>query len=76
MSTYRSPVINNRPPQVVDLGFYVDIRFDPDKDNPTYIGQHASLGASQDDDEWKITKLESDHIQIAYGSWTNRATYF
>jgi len=74
MSSYSIPSINNKPPVVVDSGFYCDIRFDPDKDSPTYIGLHTTQGASTSDTGWKIYKLASSRIEYLYGSWDNRAS--
>lgn len=81
MSTYSAPNVSNRPPQVSDLGFFGDIRFDTDDSQPIYIGLHVTNGASVDDLTWKIYKFtyvgsNTTRIQLAYGSWTSRATYF
>ena len=82
MSTYQLPInINGRPPQPVDLGYYADIRFDPDDSQPTYIGLHLTKGADIIDNGWKVYKFfysgsNTTEIQLAYGSWSNRATIF
>lgn len=81
MSTYSLPTINQRPPMPVDLGFWADIRFDADDSQPIYIGLHLTNGASVDDVGWKLYKMtysgsNTTRIQLAYGTWTNRATYF
>jgi hypothetical protein len=81
MSTYSLPTINQRPPQPVDLGFWADIRFDADDSQPTYIGLHLTNGASVDLTDWKLYKFtysgsNATRIQLAYGTWTDRATYF
>lgn len=82
MSTYRIPNINNKPPQIGDLGFYCDIRFDVDDSAPTYIGLNVTNGADvTTDNDWKILKFTYSgsnvtRIQTAYGNWTARATYF
>ena len=84
MSTYSLPSINNRPPQPVDLGYWADIRFDADDSVPTYIGMHLTTNASIADTGWKIYKFEysgsntanATRIQLAYGSWSDRATLF
>jgi hypothetical protein len=63
------------------MGWYADIRFDADDSAPIYIGLNVLMGASQDATDWKIYKFfysgsNVTEIQLAYGSWTNRATYF
>jgi len=78
MSTYQIPNINNKPPQLGDLGFYCDIRFDADDSAPIYIGLNVTNGASVDALDWKVIKFTYSgsnvtRIQTAYGSWTNRA---
>lgn len=79
MSTYNSPIVNNRPPQVVDLGFYSDIRFDADDSAPTYIGLNVSNAALTSASDWKIYKFtysgsNTTRIQSQTGIWDNRAT--
>lgn len=79
MSTYQIPNVNNKPPQLGDLGFYCDIRFDPDDSTPTYIGLHVTNGVATSDTNWKILKFTYSgsnvtRIQTAYGAWDNRAT--
>ena len=54
MSTYKVIDINHKPPQLADLGFAADIRFDPDDSAPDYIGLHDTKGAATDDQDWKI----------------------
>jgi len=76
MSSYSSPVVNNRPPQVVDSSFYADIRFDPNTSDPVYIGLNVTRGISQDDASWKVMKFDSDRIQTAYGAWSARVALF
>jgi hypothetical protein len=76
VSTYRAPIVNGKPPQTVDSGVFQDTKFDPNSTSPTYIGQHVTKGASEGATDWKITKLTSTSAQVAYGSWTNRASYF
>lgn len=65
----------------VDLGIYNDIQFDADDSAPTYIGMNLIKGKSNDALDWKIMKFSYSgsnvtRIQIAIGSWTNRASYF
>ena len=80
--TYRQVVINNRPAQLVDSGYYADIRFDPNDDTPTYIGLHPTRGVSTGTGiEWKIYKFTTVsaltvQIQLAYGVWNDRASLF
>ena len=79
MSTYRNPVINNTKPQLGDLGFWADIRFDADDSAPTYIGLHETNGASTSTDTWKLYKFTYSgsnvtRIQLGYGAWDNRAS--
>ncbi len=81
MSTYSLPLVNNRPPDLVDLGFYADIQFDPSDAAPVYIGLNVTKGASNSATDWKIYKFSysgSDvtRIQLAYGSWTGRSGLF
>lgn len=81
MSTYQIPNVNNKPPQLVDTDFYSDIRLDPDSSQPVYVGLHVTNGASTFSLDWKILKLtyngsNIERVQVAYGSWDNRATYF
>jgi hypothetical protein len=81
-STYKAPIVSNRPPQVSDLGFYTDIRFDADDAAPIYIGLNVQNGADvTTDNDWKILKFTYvnnavTRIQTAYGNWTARASYF
>ena len=79
--TYKSPIINNRPPQTVDSGYYGDIRFDPDDSQPIYIGLHITNGAATTDTGWTVYKFSYSgsnvtRIQLAYGSWDNRVGLF
>jgi hypothetical protein len=81
MSTYSKPNVNGQPPQIADLGWFSDIRFDADDSQPTYIGLNVTNPASVDATDWKIYKLtysgsNTTRIQLAYGTWTDRATYF
>ena len=81
-NTYKLPTnINGRPPQPVDLGWYAYIQFDPDNSAPDYIGCNVNSSASDDNVDWKIYKFTYSgtnvtKIQLAYGSWTNRASLF
>jgi len=82
MSSYKSPVVSGRPPQVSDLGFYCDVRFDSDDSAPTYIGLNVDNGADvTTNNNWKILKFSYSgtavtRVQTAFGNWTARATYF
>ena len=82
MSTYRIPTLNNRPPELVDLGFYADIRFDANDAAPIYIGLNITDGASTSTDTgWKIYKFTYSsgnvtRIQLEYGAWDNRVALF
>ena len=81
MSTYRTQIVNRQPPALADMGWFADIRFDPDDSLPDYIGLHITNGASQGDLEWKVYKVTYSgsnvtRIQLAYGSWTGRAALF
>lgn len=78
MSTYQIPNVNNKPPQLGDLAFYCDIRFDTSDAAPIYIGLNVTNGASANATDWKILKFtysgsDVTRIQTAYGSWTGRA---
>ena len=82
MSTYKQENVNNRPPQLIDSGFWADIYFDPNDNTPTYIGLHSTQGAdSATDQNFKIYKFTTDstytvRIQLAYGAWNDRASLF
>lgn len=81
MSTYSTPNVNARPPMLSDSGFQADIQFDPSDGTPTYIGLNITKGASDDATDWKIYKFtysgsNATRIQLAYGSWTGRASLF
>ena len=80
-TTYTLPNINQRPPEPVDLGYYADIQFDADDSAPVYIGLNLTRGASDDATTWKVYKFTYSgssvtRIQLAYGSWTGRASLF
>lgn len=80
-STYSIPNVNNKPPQLVDLGFYADIRFDEDDEAPIYIGMNVVNGASTTATDWKILKFTYSssavtRIQLAYGTWDGRVALF
>jgi len=85
LSTYQIPNVNNKPPQLADLGFYADIRFDPDDSLPIYIGLNVLSGANTGTaTDWKILKFSyaagnttyTTRVQTAYGTWNDRTTYF
>ena len=78
-NAYRTPNVNNQRAEVVDLGFYCDVRFDASDAAPTYIGLHLTNGAATTDPNWKIIKFtysgsDTTRIQTAYGAWDNRAS--
>ena len=80
-STYQIPNVNNKPPQLADLGFYADIRFDASDAAPDYIGLNVLNGASTESTDWKILKFsysgtDVTRIQTAYGAWDNRVSLF
>jgi len=79
--SYQIPVINNIKPVLSDLGFFADIQFDPNDSAPDYIGLHKTKGAADSLTDWKIYKFTYSgsnvtRIQLAYGSWTGRASLF
>ena len=81
MSTHRLENVNNRPPMPVDAGFWADIQYDASDSAPTYIGMNVTKGASDDATNWKILKFTYSgsnvtRIQLAYGTWTGRASLF
>ena len=81
MSTYQTPILNNRPPILSDLGFAADIRFDANDAAPNYIGINTTKGADTALTDWKIYKFTYSganvtQIQLAYGSWDGRAGLF
>jgi hypothetical protein len=81
MSTYRIPTINSLKPQLGDLGWASDIRFDASDLAPTYVGLHVTNGAATTDEDWKIYKFtysgsDVTRIQLAYGTWDGRAGLF
>lgn len=81
MSTYQAQIVNGTKPQLADLGFFADIQFDASDAAPTYIGLHVTKGASDGDENWKVYKFtysgsDVTRIQLAYGTWTGRASLF
>ena len=84
MSTYRIPNIDNRPPQLSELGYWADIRFDASDASPDYIGLNpvAEADTGSTNTTWKIYKLyyadaasvNIVEIRLGYGSWTGRAS--
>ena len=80
-NAYRIPDINNLKPQLVDLGYYCDVRFDASDAAPDYIGLNLVNGAATTATDWKILKFtytgtDVERIQIAYGTWDGRAALF
>jgi len=81
VSTYRFPKVNEVRPQIADIAFYADVRFDPTADAPVYIGLHVTNGESESSTDWKVLKFSYSgtaitRIQTAYGSWAGRAALF
>ena len=81
MPTYRIPSLNNIKPQLGDLGWAADIRFDADDSAPIYIGLNTTNGAATSSTDWKLYKFTYSgsnvtRIQLAYSSWDNRASAF
>jgi hypothetical protein len=81
MSTYSIPNVNNNKPQLADMGFYADIRFDADDSHPTYIGLNVNNDANTASLDWKVYKFtyvgtDVTRIQLAYGAWDNRIGLF
>ena len=79
MSTYRNPVINNNKPELVDDGFYTEIKIDQTSDSPNmYIGLHTILSASTSLNDWKIYKIipsgADTEVKVLYGSYDQRAS--
>ena len=82
MSTYKNESVNNRPPQLVDISFFGDVRFDPNDDVPDYIGLNVTCGASTANTDWKVYKFyyasaassSLAEIRLGYGSWVDRAS--
>lgn len=79
MSTYTIPNVNNNKPQLADLGFYSDIRFDADDSAPVYIGLNVTNTAPTSNNDWKIYKFtysgsNTTRIQSQTGVWDNRAS--
>ena len=81
MSTYRFPKVNEVRPQLADIAFYSDVRFDPSADAPVYIGLHVTNGEPETSTDWKVLKFTYSgtaitRIQTAYGSFAGRAALF
>ncbi len=84
MSTYKQTDVNNRPPQLSDLGFYADVRFDPNDATPDYIGLNtvAQADTGSTNTTWKVYRFyyasaastSVSEIRFAYGSWSGRAS--
>ena len=77
MSSYVLPNINQRPPTLVDDGYYTEIKVDASTYSPTiYVGLHLDKGATTSSSDWKIYKIipsGSDvEIQVLYGIFDNR----
>ena len=78
MSTYTIPVINSRIPDLSDMGFYAQVRFDADDSLPDYVGLHDTATGATSLTDWKIYKFTYSgtavtRIQFLYGSWDGRA---
>ena len=81
MSTYRIPALNNIKPELVELGWFGEVRFDPDDSLPNYIGLNTVNGADTSVSDWKLYKLTYSglnitRVQLAYSSWDGRANAF
>lgn len=84
MSTYRRPIVDNIPPQLVDSKFWGDIRLETNSNgNYQYIGTHVTKGISTSDTNWKVLKVSymgtssnAERIQTAYGMWDQRGSLF
>jgi len=57
------------------------VLFDPSDLRPINIGEHVNQGASEDDENWKISRVtysgassDTIQIQVLYGAWTDRAS--
>ena len=78
---YRSPIVGQQRAVASDLGFYADIRFDPDDSQPDFIGLNLSNGAAGSASDWKVYKFSYTgtavtRIQLAYGAWDDRVSLF
>jgi hypothetical protein len=78
---YTKPIIDNVPPQAVDIAYYGDVRYDPDDLQPVYLGLHLDKNADTTDNKWKIYKYtytgtNVTRIQLAYGNWDLRISLF
>lgn len=83
MTTHRKVVLNNHPVEPRDLAIWADVRFDSNDAAPDYIGLNTAKGAATTSTDWKIYKFtyaagtsNATQIQLAYGSWDNRASLF
>ena len=70
----------NEPAQRVSMANFKDIRFDPDDNQPTYIGLNAE-GLDTSDGSWVIYKFtysgsNATRIQSIVGVWDDRVSLF
>ena len=52
------------------------MRFDPSYNAPVYVGLHEDDNAAEGSEGYKIYKISSALVQIAYGAWNNRLSLF
>lgn len=81
MSTYETQNVNQRPPMLIDDGFYADILFDNSDPNNNYVGLNVQFNISQDDPSWTIYWLSFlggvfQRAGLSYGAWSVRTTLF
>jgi hypothetical protein len=77
MSTYQVPNVNNKIPQLIDDGFYTNIKVDKTVYAPTiYVGLHLNRTAASSEDGWKIIKVVPNGADVDvttfYGIFDNR----
>jgi hypothetical protein len=74
---YKEIQLGNRPVLPVDLGVWGTIKFDPNSDNPSYIGMHINRSANETIDDWRVYKFYgTTEIQVAHGSYSARTLLF
>ena len=74
---YKDIVVNNRPVMPVDLGIWGTILFDPDSDNPSYIGLHTTRSANETLADWRVFRFYTNkEIHVAHGSYSARTILF
>jgi len=80
-ATYKSQDINHKIPNLMEGGYWGEIRFDADDTLPDYIGLNKLNGASTADETWKIYGFTyvggaATRIRLAYGAWDDRVALF